>query len=229
MKKYIINLLVTLLFIFVSVLFFDGCVTEKKKSKNSTPASSALPIDLRCEYQSNPLGIDVLKPRLSWIIDSNERCQMQNAYRILVAGSEENLAKDVGDLWDSGKINSDQSVHVIYGGKKLASQMRCYWKVRVWNKDGKPSPWSDPAMWSMGLLKTSDWSAQWIGLDTPGTVPRNDFQFSKWIWFPGGDPAKRTSPGTRYFRRTVVIPQNRKIIKARYLLTADNRFVLYVN
>ncbi|MEA3479096.1 MAG: family 78 glycoside hydrolase catalytic domain, partial [Bacteroidota bacterium] len=184
---------------------------------------------LRCEYRVNPLGIDVHKPRLSWIIDSDERGQKQNFYQVLVATSKEQLAKNEGDIWDSDKIDSDQSVHVIYKGKRLESQMQCFWKVRVWDKDGNPSPWSKPAMWTMGLLESSDWTAQWIGLDMPETNQRNDFQFSKWIWFPGGNPAEMTSPGTRYFRRLIVIPENHDIINAQYLITADNRFSLYVN
>jgi alpha-L-rhamnosidase len=185
--------------------------------------------DLRCEYLENPLGIDVLNPRLSWILESTKRGQRQRAYQVLVASTPENLTNEIGDLWNSGKIDSDQSVHVVYKGKKLTSQIYCFWKVRIWDKDGKASLWSNPAIWSMGLLKSSDWTGQWIGLDTPGVIDRNDFQFSKWIWYPGGDPAKRTSPGTRYFRRTVDFPQDRKIINARYLITADNRFILYVN
>ena len=185
--------------------------------------------NLRCEYLDNPQGIDVLNPRLSWILESTKRGQMQKAYQILVASTRKNLSNDLGDLWDSGKIDSDQSVHVVYKGKKLTSQMYCFWKVRVWNQDNNVSSWSLPATWSMGLLKSSDWKGKWIGLDTPGMNPRNDFQYSKWIWFPGGNPAEKTSPGARYFRRTVIIPQNRKIIKADYLITADNRFVLYVN
>ncbi len=154
---------------------------------------------------------------------------MQKAYQVLVATTQENLTNDTGDLWDSGKIDSDQSIHVVYKGKKLTSQMHCFWKVRVWDKDNKVSLWSNQAAWSMGLLNPTDWTAKWIGRDTSGKILRNDFQFSKWIWFPGGNPAEETSPGTRYFRRTVIIPKNKEIVKANYLITADNRFMLYVN
>ncbi len=128
--------------------------------------------NLRCEYRENPLGIDVAKPRLSWVIEdrgqkSEVRGQMQTAYQILVARSHELLAKDQGDLWDSGKVESDQSVHVEYAGKPLASGMHCFWKVRVWlqTSDLRPptsSSWSEPAHWSMGLLKPEAWSAKWL-------------------------------------------------------------------
>lgn len=118
---------------------------------------------LRCEYLINPLGIDVVEPRLSWILESDERAQFQTAYQMLVASSEELLAQDKGDLWATGKIESDQSSHIVYKGTSLSSQMFCYWKVRVWDRADKPSDWSTPAFWSMGLLNQNEWNANWIG------------------------------------------------------------------
>jgi len=124
--------------------------------------------DLKCEHLVNPLGIDVTEPRLSWVQTSPQRGQKQTAYRILVAGNIESLRDDVGDLWDSGRVESDRSIHVVYAGKSLQSRMTCCWKVRVWDKDGKPSPWSEPAVWSMGLLRADDWGdAKWIGAELP--------------------------------------------------------------
>ncbi|MHA1264455.1 MAG: glycoside hydrolase family 78 protein [Candidatus Helarchaeota archaeon] len=121
------------------------------------------PAYLRCEYLVNPLGIDVLKPRLSWIIKSTDRSQIQTAYHLLVASSEELLSQDQGDLWDTGIVKSEQSIHIEYNGKPLQSRMFCYWKVRVWDKDDVPSEWSPSAFWSMGLLTPNDWKAKWIG------------------------------------------------------------------
>lgn len=117
---------------------------------------------LRCEYLENPLGIDVTQPRLNWILDSGERGQKQTAYQILVASSADELKNDKGDLWDSGKISSDQTTFVAYDGKPLTSRESCFWKVRSWDEAGKPSPWSKTASWEMGLLATNDWQAQWI-------------------------------------------------------------------
>jgi len=117
----------------------------------------------RCEYRTNPLGIDVVKPRLNWILESDVRGQRQSAYRVLVATSVAALTEDKGDLWDSGKVRSDQSIHVVYQGRALQSGVRCYWKVRVWDKDGRASAWSESATWSMGLLHPRDWQARWIG------------------------------------------------------------------
>ena len=135
-------------------------------------------VNLRCEYLSDPLGSDVQKPRLSWVIEdkgqkTEVRGQKQTAYRVLVASSEELLKKNKGDLWDSGKVASDQSIQVEYQGKPLVSRMYCHWKVRVWlavsklpgeggDKKGKATDWSKPAFWSMGLLKPEDWQAKWV-------------------------------------------------------------------
>ena len=118
---------------------------------------------LRCEYQVNPLGIDVVSPHLSWVLASSKRGEFQQAYRVLVATSEALLAKGKGDMWDSGQTTSDQSIHVVYQGKPLQAGVKYFWKVQVWDREGKTSGWSQPASWSMGLLAQEDWDgAQWI-------------------------------------------------------------------
>lgn len=129
---------------------------------------SVIPTTLRCEYLSGPLGIDVTEPRLSWQLvatDPIARGQRQIAYHVLVASTRDLLDRDKGDLWDSGMVVSDQSMHVVYRGAPLQSRMRCYWKVRVKDESGVVSRWSEPARWTMGLLNEADWSARWIGTD----------------------------------------------------------------
>ncbi|NWG13062.1 MAG: alpha-L-rhamnosidase N-terminal domain-containing protein [Acidobacteria bacterium] len=123
--------------------------------------------DLTCEYLVNPLGIDTDRPRLSWRLTPGARGRMQSAYQILVASSPENLQENQGDLWNSGKVNTSQSVLVPYGGRPLNSRMRVWWKVRVWDENGRPSQRSAPARWSMGLLRPTDWQARWIGMPHP--------------------------------------------------------------
>ena len=118
--------------------------------------------DLRCEYLTDPLGIDVVQPRLSWKLESQWRGQKQTAYQVLVASEEKLLREGKADLWDSGKVASDQSIHVVYAGKALVSRTRCYWKVRVWDKDDKPTPFGSVAVWEMGLLTPQDWQGKWI-------------------------------------------------------------------
>jgi alpha-L-rhamnosidase len=88
---------------------------------------------------------------------------MQTAYQVLVASSEEKLKAGEGDLWDSGKVTSDQSTQIPYQGTMLSSRQHCYWKVQVWDKNGEASGYSDPATWEMALLSPGDWKAKWIG------------------------------------------------------------------
>ena len=123
--------------------------------------------DLRCEYLKNPLGMQETKPRLSWIVTSDRRGERQTAYQILVASSPERLAAQSADLWDSGKVESSQSSHVDYAGRGLVSRQGCWWELRVWDADGKPGGWSQPAHWEMGLLSPEDWSAKWITAPAP--------------------------------------------------------------
>ena len=116
------------------------------------------PAGLRTEHAVNPLGIDVEKPRLSWRMEADRPGAMQTAYQIEVAG-----------MWDSGKVKSDVSVSIPYGGKALESGKTYHWRVRVWDEKGEPSPWSEAARWTMGKLRAEDWSAKWIG-PAAGTI-----------------------------------------------------------
>jgi len=131
----------------------------------STPAR-LLPVRLQCEYLDNPLGLDTRQPRLSWIDDSPQRAQKQRAYQIVVASTAARLKANDGDLWDTGKTVSDQTLQVAYAGAALQSGQRCYWKVRVWDQDDHPSAFSEAAFWEMGLLSPADWQGHWIGRTT---------------------------------------------------------------
>lgn len=123
------------------------------------------PTMLRCEYLIDPLGIDVVRPRLSWqlkLVDAHARGEHPTACQVLVASSAERLANDQGDRWDSGRVPGDRLGQVEYAGRPLGSDAECYWKVRVWDAAGRQSPWSDPARFSMGLLEAADWTGAWI-------------------------------------------------------------------
>jgi len=139
--------------------------------------------EMSCEYARNPLGIDTPQPRFSWILKSEKRGQMQSAYRILVASSADNLDSDMGDKWDSGKIDSGQSVNVPYQGKALSGGEKCFWKVRVWDKDGKAIAFSELATFEMGLMKKGEWQGRWIGTEKDISAPllRKEFEVSKKI------------------------------------------------
>lgn len=121
--------------------------------------------DLRCEYQSNPLGVEAKAPALSWKLESPARGLLQYAYQILVADAESTLNKNIGNVWDSKKITSAKSIQVAYQGSELKSGKTYYWKVRIWDNKGGVA-WAKPAKWQMGLLKESDWkNAKWIGYE----------------------------------------------------------------
>ena len=128
--------------------------------------------DLKCEYRLEPLGIDVTRPRLSWTINGpfDSRNLHQQAYRILVASSSARLARNIGDLWDSGKVPGHEQNNIAYAGKPIASRQICYWKVRIWDGEGS-AKWSRTTKWEMGLLHPMDWAGHWIsdGKKTPKT------------------------------------------------------------
>ncbi|MGE4488146.1 MAG: hypothetical protein AB7E95_01225, partial [Kiritimatiellales bacterium] len=147
------------------------------------PAPPMYADQLRCEYRTDPLGIDSEAPSLSWIVISPRRGAMQTAYRILVASDPLLLKPGKADLWDSGRVESDAAIDVAYQGVPLASGQPCWWTVQVWDQDHTAGPWSQPAHWSMGLLKPDDWQAEWIGLDSgkgPTVVP-DSLQSARWI------------------------------------------------
>jgi alpha-L-rhamnosidase len=167
--------------------------------------------NLRCEMLVNPLGIDAEKPRLSWEIMGEERGLMQTSYQVLVASSAEKLDKNESDLWDSGKINSDQSIMINYAGKPLLSRQSCFWKVKTWTTNGE-SNWSKNASFSIGLLKSSDWQAKWIGLDRA---------------FPWDSVSKFSRLSARYFRKT--FDANAAVKKATVYIIGLGHYELYLN
>ncbi|MFW6277742.1 MAG: family 78 glycoside hydrolase catalytic domain, partial [Prolixibacteraceae bacterium] len=132
--------------------------------------SQAKLYDLKCEFRENPLGIDRQQPLFQWKMNDGRRGAGQIAYQLIVAGSSDKIEQLEPDIWNSGKVFSDESVHVKYDGPDLESGKTYFWRVRVWDHTGKVSRWSEPAYWEMGLLDESDWQAKWIARspDDPG-------------------------------------------------------------
>lgn len=148
-----------LLFLLQTLLFFFAPLGI------SLMAASLSPTYLRCEYKVNPVGIDILQPRLSWQFTSEKRAVTQSAYQIQVALSREDLGKENALIWDSGQVASDRSIQVEYAGPQLQSSEHYYWRVRVWDDQNRVSDWSDANFWEMGLLSVDDWHAAWIQPD----------------------------------------------------------------
>jgi alpha-L-rhamnosidase len=195
--------------------------------RSSLGAASLRPDDLRCESLVDPLGIDVVRPRLSWALTATppaRRGLSQSAYQVQVASSAEGLAAGRGDLWDSGRVASAACVNVGYDGAALTSLRSCYWQVKVWDQAGEASAWSRPAAWSMGLLAADDWRGQWIGRAGSGSA----FD-AKWIWYPEGSPASTAPVCTRYFRRALTVPAGRTVTSATLAVSVDNEATVSLN
>ncbi|NQU86233.1 MAG: alpha-L-rhamnosidase N-terminal domain-containing protein, partial [Mariniphaga sp.] len=196
--------------LFVLVIIMVSC-TEKKLT----------PIQLTCEYLENPSVVDIKKPRLAWINIANEgdRGQKQTAYQIRVASSEDKLSSP--DLWDSQKIESDQSFRVEYNGKQLNSRQECWWQIRVWDKNDNVSDWSEPAMWRMGLLNKSDWESKWIGAPWQG-----EEALPKPSGGPDGLPTELPPPAPLLRKDFNIV---KKVEKAVAFVTGLGYFELYLN
>lgn len=169
-KNRLTSLLVAVLVIFGTNLF-AAVKTEVK--------------ELVTEYRTNPMGIDIQKPRLSWQIVSTGENIMQSAYEIKVTDQTPKGKL----LWTSGKVASDNSVNIVYEGPALKSMQRVYWQVRIWDTKGKATAWSAPAWWEMGLLEAESWKASWISVEAekelkgskPSQYFRKDFAASKTV------------------------------------------------
>ncbi|MGA8310920.1 MAG: family 78 glycoside hydrolase catalytic domain [Terriglobales bacterium] len=187
---------------------------------------SSAPDHLQCEAMREPLGIDISHPRLSWQLHDSSRGARQSAYEIRVASSSEALAQDRADVWDSGRVESDQSVNVSYGGPTVESRRRYYWQVRVWNAQGQASPYSQPSWWEMGLLSSQDWKAKWITRDMP--LERGDYESEpKWIWAANDHALTNATPGKHDFRFRFNLAQKPK--DATLLITAKDNLAVWVN
>ena len=149
--------------LFTPLLRADGMQQESQRSKNQGNVAAIAATDLRCESAVNPLGIDAVSPRMSWVLTSSEKGQKQTAYQILVTSDEAKLRNEEPDVWDSGRVASDESTQVVYRGPALLSRRRYFWKVRTWDKDGVASRYSQSAWWEMALLSPQDWKAEWVG------------------------------------------------------------------
>ncbi len=187
---------------------------------------------LRCENLNDPQVVDILNPRLSWInIDNNyTRNQIQTAFEIRVAGSREALYETGNNFWNSGKVISSVSNGIPYNGKPLSSRQDCWWQVRVWDMDGKVSQWSEPAFWSMGLLKPEEWKAKWIGAPWQGELPLSRPRSPKGpgqVVTPDASPADQVPPPAPMMRKGIVL--NKKVASARAYVTGLGFFELYVN
>ena len=199
--------------ILISILFFWvlGCQESQ---------SPLLPSKLTCEYVKNPSVVDRLQPRLTWVntTTTDFRGQRQTAYQIRVSSKKE--LTDSVDLWDSGKVMSNQSNWILYQGVPLRSGQDCWWQVRIWDKNDHISSWSETAKWSMGLLDPVEWQAEWIGAPWQGEEALPE---------PGWPdaPVEKWPPPAPYFRKDFNI--SKEVATAKAFVTGLGYFEFYVN
>ena len=181
------------------------------------------PVQLTCEQMTDPSVVDEAAPRLSWInevVSNRVRGERQTAYRICVASSKTGLLKGEEDIWDSGKAPSQDSYLIPFSGKPLQSAKDYWWRVMVWDSNDKPSAWSEPDHWGMGLLSPDDWKAKWIGAPWQGEEPRLELT-------PTGE--RRSSPQfpAPLFRKSFDIKSS--VASAKAFVTGLGYFELYIN
>jgi alpha-L-rhamnosidase len=162
-------------------------------------AQSTKPVRLQCESLFTPLGMDVKEPRLSWKIEDSRPGTRQTAYQIQVASTAESLANGKGDVWDSGRVASENSRSVPYGGAALESSKRYYWRVVIWDQDSKASTPSEPSWWETGLLEQENWKAEWIGYEE-SELRQVRQSGAVWITNAGSEAPKETAKTSHDFR-----------------------------
>ncbi|NQU87102.1 MAG: family 78 glycoside hydrolase catalytic domain, partial [Mariniphaga sp.] len=191
MKKILTSCIIVVFF----YVLFSSCQRAE---------SPSILYDLKCEYSSNPIGIDRIHPIFQWKIKDARRGAKQTACQIIVASSLKAIEHIESNMWDSGKMELDKSVFIKYNGNELESGKTYFWKVRIWDQNGKVSEWSESAKWEMGLLKESDWKAKWIARDT-------------------------INRGRSVYMRKDIELLNKSVEKARVFVTGLGNYVLFIN
>ncbi|HLF34781.1 MAG TPA: glycoside hydrolase family 78 protein [Cyclobacteriaceae bacterium] len=199
------------------LLALAGC------ADNNIIESGTRIVNLTCDRLVRPVGIDNPVPAFSWQLEDSTHGQHQSAWRILVSLSEKSLETGEGDIWDSGKITGDECVSIVYNGKTLESRKRYYWKVRIWDRDGNPSSYSEPSYFETGLLNDSDWSGKWISAPTLFDWSINDRNRKL---LPKNAPPEEEGPSP-VFRKEFEI--DRQVESARAYITGLGFFELYIN
>ncbi|MEV7966193.1 family 78 glycoside hydrolase catalytic domain [Sphaerisporangium sp. NPDC088356] len=177
------------------------------------------------ERRPTPIGVDASTPRFGWQLTGGSGEQVQAAYQIIVASTESGAQSGTGDLWNSGRVVSGRSVDAVYSGGTLASGTRYYWRVRVWDTQGRVGAWGPVTWFETGLFAPStEWQADFVG--APAGTPA--LAGASWIWYPEGDPASSVPVGTRFLRRTFTLPAG-TIGRARLTVTGDDTADVWVN
>ncbi|MDO5552456.1 MAG: family 78 glycoside hydrolase catalytic domain [Planctomycetia bacterium] len=219
------------IFLYAVVALCTILVAQKVQGQErAVPDAAITPYDLTVETMPNPVGLDEPAPRLAWksqAVSENSWNHKQTAYQVLVASSWQKLASDEGDLWDSGKIDSEDSINIAYAGMPLGSSRQYWWKVRVWDENGKDSAWSDPGHWITGIMTADDWHAKWIAQPEEYRADY-DLTNARWISLDNGEK------DAFVVRREFTIDQSQEVFDNKDLFgvlryAGNKRFELFVN
>ena len=230
MNRVIFGIKIRLRRLFIAVFLVAGIsLLQASNTSNSNNIRQTVPVKLRCEYLVNPLGIENINPNLSWQINTSTNNWLQSAYQVIVATSPDLLSENSCDVWNSGKNSGSESVCIPCNGLKVNSRKRYYWKVRVWDTDGTPSAWSEPAYWEMGILNSSEWHANWISsMDNVSELDRKDI---KWIWLSDQDATKVPRNTVSIFRINLnfeelpMVASLNTVVRGKYQLFVNGEFV----
>jgi alpha-L-rhamnosidase len=186
------------------------------------------PVELRADGLKTPLGLDDPAPRLSWQLRDPARGAKQTAFEVLVASKAELLRQGKADVWDSGRVESDQSLNVAYKGPAVAAGTRYFWCVKVWDAAGKPYAASEISWWETGLLKQDAWRAQWVGYETAEEAA---VRHAPAVWIVSPDAkALAGEKGTEQhfaYRQTVTLAK--PVRKAALYATGQDTVAAWVN
>jgi len=186
------------------------------------------PSHLTCEALITPLGMDEPSPALSWRLNDAQRGTRQTAYEVQVATTLSSLVGDRPDVWDSGRVASSQSVGVLYQGPALVTSKRYYWRVKVWDQEGRAYPPSDASWWETGLSGSKDWTrAKWIAYEDKEHRSIRDAH-PEWITTPeSNDAVPQNSDVHSYFRYKFDLPSGIRL--ARLHITGEDTVAVWVN
>lgn len=189
-------------------------------------SQSNLQIDLlKVNYLSAPLGIDDSHPVFSWSLKSEEYDKGQSAFRIIVSSTKEGAKRQEGDIWDSGKTENENNYDISFEGSPLDSRTVYYWAVQVWDEDGNDTGWSDVSSFETGIMSTSEWNGEWIGIKNTDMK----FEGANWIWRRDGSDFSGTQEGIQYFRKGFKTDTAKTISSINIGITADDEYELFIN
>jgi alpha-L-rhamnosidase len=186
------------------------------------------PVHLQVDNLDRPLGIDDATPRFSWQLRDDAPGARQSAYRVQVATGQELLSDGKVDVWDSGKVESGQSLNVKYAGPGLKASTRYFWRVEVWDKDGKEYPASAAEWWETGILNQGAWRGDWIGWETQEEAAVRKAP-AQWIANPDVVPGMAKKNGEQIYAYRMSFKIERQVERAVLFATGEDSISAWVN